>query len=70
MSSTVTMQDLELETAELLPTRETLCCCGSRSNYGYSFTQVANNGGTNQAGGFIQVSALNGGNDSEGLIVF
>jgi hypothetical protein len=30
--STVTMQDLELETAELLPNRETLCCYG-RSSY-------------------------------------
>jgi hypothetical protein len=25
--STVTMEELELETAELLPSRETLCCC-------------------------------------------
>jgi hypothetical protein len=25
--STVTMQDLQLEHAELLPGRETLCCC-------------------------------------------
>ena len=27
MSTAVTMQDLELEHAELLPRRETLCCC-------------------------------------------
>jgi hypothetical protein len=25
--SAVTMEELELETAELLPNRETLCCC-------------------------------------------
>ena len=30
----VTMQDLELEHAELLPSRETLNCCGSRSHSG------------------------------------
>ena len=30
MSTAVTMQDLELETAELLPNRETLCCVGGR----------------------------------------
>ena len=31
MSTDVTMQELELESAELLPTRETLSCCrGSR----------------------------------------
>ena len=27
MSTDVTMQELELETAELLPARETLCSC-------------------------------------------
>jgi len=27
MSTAITMQDLELETAELLPSRETLNCC-------------------------------------------
>jgi len=57
------MEDLELETAELLPSRETLWVCKHPSNYGssYSFTQVAyGNGNTNQNGGFIQISALNG----------
>jgi hypothetical protein len=29
MSTAVTMQDLELEHTELLPSRETLCCCYS-----------------------------------------
>ncbi|MGH3119428.1 MAG: hypothetical protein ACRDND_00135 [Streptosporangiaceae bacterium] len=32
MSTDVTMQELELETAELLPTRETLCRSGSHSS--------------------------------------
>jgi hypothetical protein len=55
----VTMQDLELEHAELLPSRETLnACC--RSHTSSSFTQVAwGNGNTNQAG-FLNISALNG----------
>ena len=59
----VSMEDLELETAELLPSRETLWVCKHPSNYGssYSFSQVAyGNGNTNQSGGFIQISALNG----------
>jgi hypothetical protein len=30
---TVTMQDLELEYAELLPGRETLCCCELHPRY-------------------------------------
>ena len=58
----VSMEDLELEQAELLPSRETLYCCHHPSNYGssFSFTQVAaGNGNTNQAG-FLNLSALNG----------
>ena len=39
--STVTMQDLELETAELLPARETLNACG-RSHGGSSSTTITN----------------------------
>jgi hypothetical protein len=60
--STVTMQELELEHAELLPSRETLCCSCSRHPGGssFSFTQVAEGiGNTNQAG-FLNISALNG----------
>ena len=33
----VTMAELELEQADLLPSRETLCC---HKSYGFSFTQV------------------------------
>ena len=31
--ATYTMQELELETAELLPARETLWCCRARPRY-------------------------------------
>jgi hypothetical protein len=54
--STVTMQDLELETAELLPARETLNACG-RSHGGSSSTTV-----TNVTGSY------NGNGDGNGLI--
>ena len=53
----VTMEELELERAELLPSRETLCCC-SHSHSTFSFTQVGY-GNTAQAG-LLNVSALNG----------
>jgi hypothetical protein len=53
--STITMQELELETAELLPARETL--------WGYYSSNTAivgsGNGNTEQEG-LINVSALNG----------
>lgn len=58
----VSMQELELETAELLPSRETLWVCHGSSHGGTTniFSQVAaGNGNTNQAG-FLNVSALNG----------
>jgi len=48
----VTMQDLELEHAELLPARETL------NSGGFRFTQIGY-GNTAQAG-LLNVSALNG----------
>jgi hypothetical protein len=38
--STVTMQELEFETAELLPSRETLSSCNSSPCCGSSVTQV------------------------------
>ena len=59
--STVTMQELELETAELLPARETLCCsCQHYSSGGSSssFTQVGY-GNTAQAG-LVNVAVANG----------
>jgi len=58
--SDVTMQELELETAELLPARETLSCYRSHPSGGHNVTQVNYGiGNTNQNGGFLQVSALN-----------
>jgi hypothetical protein len=54
--STVTMQELELETAELLPARETLNACPSGSSS--SFTQVGY-GNTAQAG-LVNVAVANG----------
>jgi hypothetical protein len=41
----VTMQDLELEQAELLPSRETLCGCQPRCFGGYSSTTVIDQNG-------------------------
>jgi hypothetical protein len=57
--SDVTMQELELETAELLPARETLNCCYSRhSSNSFSFSQVVGSGNGNHDG-----------NGNNGLIV-
>jgi hypothetical protein len=53
--STVTMQDLELESAELLPVRETLCSYGRHPSY--SVTNVIGN--TSQVG-LLNVAAFNG----------
>ena len=55
-----TMLELELESAELLPSRETLCApkCGSCSSHGFSFTQVGY-GNTAQAG-LVNVAIGNG----------
>ena len=64
----VTMQELELEQAELLPSRETLNCC-YHASHGSSFTQVANGiGNTNQAG-LLNVSALNGDLSGNSIVV-
>jgi hypothetical protein len=54
----ITMQDLELEHAELLPNRETLCSGGGRSSYS-SVTNITSIGNTSQFG-LINVSAFNG----------
>lgn len=57
----VSMAELEGESAELLPSRETLNCCYSRHG-GNSFTQVGY-GNTAQSG-LLNVSALNGSFDN------
>lgn len=53
----VTAQELELEHAELLPSRETLCCWHPHGG-GSSFTQVGY-GNTAQAG-LLNVAIANG----------
>ena len=61
--SDVTMQELELEHAELLPARETLgVYCHRSSGPSSSVTQVGY-GNTAQAG-LVNVSALNGSFDN------
>ena len=60
--SAVTMQELQLEQAELLPNRETLCCPNYGHQSGFSFTQVGY-GNTAQAG-LVNVAALNGSFDN------
>jgi hypothetical protein len=65
----MTMDELERESAELLPSRETLYCAkwhsshsgSSYSSTSYSFTQV--DGNTSQVG-LINVAILNGSFDS------
>jgi len=55
----VTMQELELEHAELLPARETLCCygCGHQGNsYSASFTQY---NGSNYQVGLVNIGNVN-----------
>ena len=60
--ATYTMQELELETAELLPARETLWC----TRLGSSHTNIdSGNGnfdgnGNGNAGGFLSPSILSG----------
>jgi hypothetical protein len=59
----VTMQELELESAELLPSRETLNCVHTSPHPSNSFSQSNwGIGNTNQAGGGLlgNISALNG----------
>lgn len=60
--SAVTMQDLELEHAELLPNRETLCSGNYNPSHSFSFTQVGY-GNTAQAG-LVNVSLANGSFDN------
>ena len=42
-ATAVTMQDLELEHAELLPARETLCCCGRSQSYNVQVSVLSGN---------------------------
>jgi len=62
------MDELELEHAELLPSRETLCATKSHcGGYSYSFAQIGN-GNTAQSG-ILDFSFLNGNLDGNTVIV-
>ena len=76
-ASTVTMEELELESAELLPNRETLCSGGSyHPGHSVSFTQVGYGSyhpgnsfaqvgyGNTAQSGLVNVSAANGSFDN------
>jgi len=52
----MTMEELELEHAELLPARETLCCYQPCNGYGSSFSQ---SNGSNFQIGLINVGNVN-----------
>jgi hypothetical protein len=64
--STVTMQELELESAELLPARETLWY----SSYVQKTTTIVGSGdGNTEQFGLLNVSALNGNFDGDGNFI-
>ena len=57
----VTMQDLELESAELLPSRETLCACHPQCGGSSSSSVFIQNGYGNTAqSGVLNVAIANG----------
>jgi len=70
--STITMQELELESAELLPARETLCAC----RYSHSSTYIDSGNGNgdgngNATFGLLNVLSGNNGNlDGNTVVVF
>ena len=57
----VSMDELGGESAELLPSRETLNCCHSRHSAGSSNFLLVSNGNTAQSG-ILDFSFLNGNN--------
>jgi hypothetical protein len=69
--STVTMQDLELETAELLPSRETLnVCCRSHSSSSTTITNVTGSyDGNGDGNGLISILSGNLDGDLNGNTV-
>jgi hypothetical protein len=69
MSTDVTMQDLELETAELLPSRETLWSGSCGCHGGGTTTVVAGNGdhdGNGDGDGFLNILSGDGDGDLDG----
>jgi len=67
MNASVTMEELELESAELLPSRETLCCGGCYHSGGTSVFQYGN-GNTAQSG-WGNISVLNGNLDNNNVFI-
>ena len=63
-ASVVSMEELELERAELLPSRETLCCGYYHPSFSYSFTQIG--GGNVSQFGLVNIAVpiLSGNNIS------
>jgi hypothetical protein len=63
MSTTaITMEELESERAELLPSRETLRCCGGyKTAYGHSSSSVTQvgQGNVNGSGNYDQFGLIN-----------
>ena len=61
----VSMAELQLESAELLPSRETLNVCSHRGHGGssFSYTSVTQQDG-NTSGGLIAISVLSGSFDN------
>lgn len=60
----VTMQDLELEQAELLPSRETLWVCHPKCGSGSGSTLIQNGYGNTAQSGLVNVSVANGSLDN------
>jgi hypothetical protein len=67
--STVTMQELELETAELLPPRETLWVHPS-SSYASNTAVIGSGDGDTYQNGLLNISLLNGNFDGDGNTVY
>lgn len=59
----MTLEEMELETAEFIPAREVMWCCYGYNSHQSNTAVVASGNGNQEGGGFInlQVSALNGG---------
>jgi hypothetical protein len=57
----MTMDELERESAELLPSRETLCVSRwGHSHSGTSFTSISQTDGNTSQFGLLNISLLNG----------
>jgi len=64
----LTFTELDLQTAEQLPARELMGCCGGKAPGGNSYTNGSYNGNTAQIG-LLNVSALNGNGNGSAFIL-